>query len=100
MVSKVIPLIHTLLPMGRASLANVLQAMGRNLRTLQRELAAERVEFRSLLAGIRDDLAEVYLRDLSLPVTAIAEKLGYASDTAFIRTCRTRHGETPGVWRE
>lgn len=99
-VTMVIRLIHTLLPMGRASLANVARAMGKNLRTLQRELATERVEFRSLLAEIRDDLADAYLRDLSLPVTAIAEKLGYASDTAFIRAYRARQGKTPGRQRE
>lgn len=100
MVTMVIRLIHTLLPMGRASLANVARAMGMNVRTLQRELAAEGVEFRSLLAGIRDELAEAYLRDLSLPVTAIADKLGYASDTAFIRAYRMRQGATPGTQRQ
>lgn len=100
MVAMVIRLIHTLLPMGRASLANVARAMGMNVRTLQRELAAEGVEFRSLLAGIRDELAEAYLRDLSLPVTAIADKLGYASDTAFIRAYRMRQGATPGTQRQ
>lgn len=94
-VTMVDRLIHTLLPMGRASLANVARAMGRNVRTLQRELAAEGVEFRSLLVAIRDNLAETYLRDSSLSVAAIAEKLGYASDTAFIRAYRIRQGRTP-----
>lgn len=39
--AMVLRLIHTLLPMGRASLPHVARAMGKNARTLQRELAAQ-----------------------------------------------------------
>lgn len=92
-------LIHTLLPMGRASIAHVARAMGRNVRTLQRELAAQGVEFSTILAGIRSELAVTYLKDPSIPVEAVAERLGYASPTAFIRFFRARFGLTPGAWR-
>lgn len=92
-------LIHTLLPMGRASIANVARAMGRNVRTLQRELAAEGAEFSVLVADIRADLAVTYLRDAVVPVEAIAERLGYSSSTAFIRFFRCRFGSPPGTWR-
>ena len=98
--TMVIRLIHTLLPMGRASLSNVARAMGKNVRTLQRELASQGHEFRSLLAAARDDLADTYLRDATLSVSTIAERLGYASDTAFIRAYRLRQGVTPGLSRE
>lgn len=96
----VVRLIHMLLPMGRASLAKVARAMGRNVRTLQRELAAQGLEFRSLLASVRDELASAYLRDPAQSVEAIAERLGYASSTAFIRAYRLRQGVTPGRSRE
>ena len=92
-------LIHTLLPMGRASIANVARAMGRNVRTLQRELAAEGTEFSALIARIRGDLAVTYLSDATTPIEAIAERLGYSSSTAFIRFFRYRFGATPGTWR-
>lgn len=98
--TMVVRLIHMLLPMGRASLANVARAMGRNIRTLQRELAAQGLEFRSLLASVRDDLATGYLRDPAHSIEAIAERLGYASSTAFIRAYRLRQGVTPGRSRE
>lgn len=93
-------LVHALLPMGNASLANVARAMGRNLRTLQRELAVQGLEFRTILATARDDLAQTYLRDPALTIDAIAERLGYASSTAFIRAFRARQGMTPGQARE
>lgn len=99
-VAVVTRLIHTLLPMGRASIVNVAKAMGRNVRTLQRELAKEGLDFRSLMASVRDDLAEAYLRDTTLTVTTVSERLGYASDTAFIRAFRTRQGITPGGKRK
>lgn len=92
-------LIHMLLPMGRASLANVARAMNRNVRSLQRELAAQGLEYRTMLAAVRDELALAYLRDPSLTVDAIAERLGYASATAFTRAFRMRQGSTPGVAR-
>lgn len=92
-------LIHTLLPMGRASIAHVARVMGRNVRTLQRELAAEGTEFSALLSDIRADLAVTYLKDATVPVETIAERLGYSSSTAFIRFFRARFGTPPGVWR-
>lgn len=92
-------LIHTLLPMGQASIANVARAMGRNVRTLQRELAAEGAEFSALIAQIRGDLAVTYLSDVATPIEAIAERLGYSSSTAFIRFFRYRFGAPPGTWR-
>ena len=92
-------LIHTLLPMGRASISNVARAMGRNVRTLQRELAAEQSEFSAILGDIRAELAVAYLKERSLSVEEISERLGYSSATAFIRFFRSRFGAPPGEWR-
>lgn len=95
----VMRLIHTLLPMGRASIANVGRAMGCNVRTLQRDLAAEGTEFSVLISDIRADLAVTYLKDPTIPVETVAERLGYSSSTAFIRFFRSRFGTPPGTWR-
>lgn len=95
----VVRLIHTLLPMGGASLANVARALGRHPRTLQRELSAAGRDFRDLLADARDSLATTLLRDRSLTIDDVATRLGYASSTAFIRAYRARHGVTPGQVR-
>jgi AraC-like DNA-binding protein len=93
-------LIHTLVPMGHASIAHVARVMGRNVRTLQRDLASEGVEFSALLSEIRGELARAYLKDSSDPVDAIAARLGYSSSTAFIRFFRSKFGVAPGSWRK
>lgn len=97
--SMVTRLIHALLPMGRASLVNVARTMNRNVRTLQRELAAEGSEFGALLAQIRAELAVTYLKNSQASVEAVAARLGYSSPTAFIRFFRSRFGAPPGSWR-
>ena len=92
-------LIHALLPMGRASIANVARAMNRNVRALQRDLAKEGTEFSVLLSDIRAELATSYLQDSTVQVRTVAERLGYSSTTAFIRFFRTRFGVSPQAWR-
>lgn len=92
-------LVQALLPMGRASVSNVARAMSRHVRTLQRELAAEGAAFTTCLIDARSALAIEALRDASLSVETIAERLGYSHPSAFIRFFRARFGESPGEWR-
>lgn len=99
-VTMVVRLIQMLMPMGRASLINVARAMGSNVRSLQRALAAQGLEFRTMLASARDEQARSYLQDPSLTIEAIAERLGYASATAFVRAFGRRQGITPGFARD
>ncbi len=51
------------------------------------------------LAHVRLDTATDLLRDTPLPVTVIAEKVGYTSEAAFSRAFRHRYGTPPGRWR-
>ena len=53
----------------------------------------------SYLAHVRLDAATGLLRDTSLPVTLIAENVGYASDAAFSRAFTRRYGVPPARWR-
>lgn len=92
-------LVIALLPMGRASIESVAKSLGRNLRTLQREIAAEGASFTEILANARQELALGYLRDTSLPIKSIAERLGYSSSPAFIRWFRIRFAMSPDQWR-
>jgi len=92
-------LIHALLPMGRASIEQVAKAMSRSVRTLQRELAKEGVEFSQLVADARATLAVELLRDEARPINEIAERLGYSHAAAFIRFFRSRFDMPPGEWR-
>ncbi len=51
------------------------------------------------LAHVRLDAATDLLRDTSLPVTLIAENVGYASEAAFSRAFKHRYGTPPARWR-
>jgi AraC-like DNA-binding protein len=51
------------------------------------------------LAHVRLDAATDLLRNTSLSVTLIAEKVGYTSEAAFSRAFRHRYGSPPARWR-
>ncbi len=51
------------------------------------------------LAHVRMDAATDLLRDTSLPVTLIAENVGYTSEAAFSRAFKHRYGTPPARWR-
>jgi AraC-like DNA-binding protein len=51
------------------------------------------------LAHVRLDAATDLLRGTSLPVTLIAENVGYMSEAAFSRAFRHRYGTPPARWR-
>jgi AraC-like DNA-binding protein len=51
------------------------------------------------LAHVRLDAATGLLRDTSLPVTLIAENVGYTSEAAFSRAFKHRYGTPPARWR-
>ena len=51
------------------------------------------------LAHIRLDAATDLLRDTSLPVTLIAENVGYTSEAAFSRAFKNRYGTPPARFR-
>ena len=51
------------------------------------------------LTGWRMHVAEDLLRSTTLPVTAIARRVGYESDEAFSRAFKRDHGTAPSVWR-
>lgn len=95
----VLRLTHALLPMGRASLRHVAQAMSQHPRTLQRKLAEEGTAFDIILNEARITLSQELLRNNRLTIDAIAVRLGYAHPSAFIRFFRQQFGVTPGAWR-
>jgi AraC-like DNA-binding protein len=52
------------------------------------------------LAHVRLDAATDLLRDTSLPVTLVGEKVGYTSEAAFSRAFKNRYGTPPARWRQ
>ena len=68
-------------------------------KALQRELNSRGANFRELKAEVRLDMAERYLKDSEIPLTTIADMLGFSELSSFSHAFKTRHRVSPAVWR-
>ncbi|MEQ6884977.1 helix-turn-helix domain-containing protein [Salicola sp. Rm-C-2C1-2] len=68
-------------------------------RSLRRHLQAENYSFRDLRNEIRCHYAERYLADTRMPLSTIAQKLGFSDQASFTRAYRSWTGHTPGQTR-
>ena len=80
-------------------LGQVAAALNVSDRTLRRRLADEGVSFRGLLDEIREQLAEELLVTGGLPVTEVAERLGYLEVSSFSQAFRRWKGVGPRTYR-
>lgn len=78
-------------------IADILQI---NRRTLQRRLKLEKTTYSRLLAKIRADVAEQYLRSSKIPFTELANTLGYSELSAFTRFFKSHFGTSPTQYRQ
>jgi AraC-like DNA-binding protein len=74
-------------------------ALGLSERALRRRLAAVGTSFRALADGVLAPLAMRFLRDTSLSVAEVAERLGYAEPASFVRAFRRWTDTTPEAFR-
>lgn len=68
-------------------------------RTLARRLRAEGQSFAALLREVQRERACNLLRHTRLPLSVIAERLGYADPAAFTRAFHSWTGSPPSRWR-
>jgi AraC-like DNA-binding protein len=68
-------------------------------RTLSRRLKAEGTIFEALLDQVRYKVARQFLSQTNTPVGTIADTLGYADASPFIRAFRPWSATTPAQWR-
>ncbi|MCH8856860.1 MAG: AraC family transcriptional regulator ligand-binding domain-containing protein [Proteobacteria bacterium] len=68
-------------------------------RTLRRRLQDEGTSFVTLCDELRRTLAEQLLAVPRLPISDIAERLGYAEASSFIHAFKRWHGRTPRAFR-
>ena len=64
-------------------------------RTLHRRLKWEGATFEAIKDDVRRDMARYYLEQTSVPVTRIAERLGYAETSVLSRSCLRWFGGPP-----
>ncbi|WP_067569668.1 AraC family transcriptional regulator [Nocardia acidivorans] len=82
---------------GLAEQADIAADLNISVRTLRRRLAAEGTTFRELSSETIGLLAEELL-STGLTVESVADRLGYASVSAFGTAFRTWRGQTPGQY--
>ena len=87
--------IRLLMPAGRASIGAVADALGTNVRTLQRQLDQEGATFSEILDKVRVQQVSQHFANKRLRLTDIAQLLGYSTLASFSAWYRQRFGETP-----
>lgn len=84
---------------GIADLPAVAQSLGVNPRTVQRRLVRAGTTYQQRLDEIRQLWARQYLASRHVPLTELAQVLGFADLSTFSRTFRRWFGVSPRTWR-
>ncbi len=91
--------IYLLLPMGHATIEQIAQTQGMNVRTLQRRLKADECTFNDVINDVRRDLVLRYLGNPSYSLGQVADMLGYSMASSFTRWFIAQFGMPPATWR-
>lgn len=94
LVREVRQLILILLPSGRCSVEQVARHLGKDRRTIHRQLAAQEISFSQLLQETRADLSDKYLQQSNRPLAEISLLLGFSGPSAYARWHQQVFGET------
>jgi len=81
------------------TLTTVSRNLGMSARSLQRLLMDEGSSFSELLKATRRDLVIRYVNTSSLPLSIIAEMVGFSDGSTFSRWFSREFGESPLSWR-
>ncbi|WP_454875802.1 AraC family transcriptional regulator [Pseudomonas farris] len=91
--------IYLLLPMGRATIEQIAQFQGMNVRTLQRRLKDHGCAFSDLINDVRRALVLRYLENPNHSLSHIADMFGFSMASSFTRWFINQFGMPPAVWR-
>ncbi|GAM98531.1 transcriptional regulator of AraC family [alpha proteobacterium U9-1i] len=80
---------------GAGAQGEVAEALSLHERTMQRRLKDEGASFEEIKDGVRREMAEAFLAQRGIPLSHVAEMLGYAEASAFSRSCRRWFGDPP-----
>lgn len=93
-------LLSGLIDRGDASCRLVAARLGLSEETLRRRLKRENTCFRSILRRKRCAVARRHLRETSLSILQIAQRVGYAETASFTRAFALEAGMTPSQFRK
>jgi AraC-like DNA-binding protein len=87
------------LPSGRPSQERIARSLCMSLRSMQRELQKEQINYKSVLEDTRKTLANHYIKSSSRSIGEIAYLLGFSEPSSFARAFKGWTGHTPGEER-
>ena len=99
-VDRVTEVIIDMLPSGGVADEKVAEQLNMSVRSLQRRLKEVGTTFRTLLEGVRKDLASTYVRDPDIELVEVAFLLGFSDQSAFSRAFRRWTGFSPSEVRK
>lgn len=99
-VSKVKTAIIENLPSGNPDQEDIAKSVFVSSRTLQRKLADENTNFRTLFLEVRRELAEKYIADKTMPLVEISYMLGFSDTSSFSRAFKQWTGASPATFRD
>ncbi len=99
-ISQVKKAIIANLPSGTPDQDDIAKQVFVSSRTLQRKLAEENTNFRTLLLEVRRELAERYIADKAMPLVEISYMLGFSDTSSFSRAFKQWTGTTPATFRD
>lgn len=97
---KVRDLVAALLPTGRCSLDQVGRHLGRDARTVQRRLVECGTSFSAIVDACRAEAVVRLIESETHSLPAVAELVGFSSQSALARWFRDRFGRSISAWRE
>ena len=99
-ISEELPVVLTrALLSGQFSASEIADVFGLRERTLHRRLRAAGTSYRQEIDKARQALSKQLLANTNLPVCDIANALGYADSSGFIRAFSRCNGTSPANWR-
>jgi AraC-like DNA-binding protein len=98
-IDRVAAVMIDMLPSGGIIDEKVAEQLNMSGRSLQRRLKEAGTTFRTLLEGVRKDLASTYVRDPDVELVEIAFLLGFSDQSAFSRAFKRWTGITPSEFR-
>jgi len=98
-IDKVRHLISQALTTGDCSIERVAHFLSVTKRTLQRQLKANGTSYKQLLAEVRFDIAQRYLRETNGSLTTLSDMLCYSDLSVFSNAFRSYHGMSPREWK-
>jgi AraC-like DNA-binding protein len=97
--NQVEALLERQLASGKCTLPMIAEQLQIPKHELQRRLAARGLCFEDIIDGLRRSRAEEYLPYTEIPLTQVADLLGYTSQSSFTRACRRWFGASPQALR-